>query len=492
MSQFNATRREIVRLFGTGVAGAAMLPSCLGKSLVVGDVAMLPDFRRSGDRDDTDALHRAISTGLPIHAPAARGSGTGGRYVIGSVGDDNLPSGFKLTGDGIDRTIIARSYVRANSFILYADSGSADTTRNLTGIAISDLTFEDEVVTRGFSEFSYLVMLSGVTGAQIDRVGFRGFRGDGLYVGSSTVQANERHNLDVAVRDCHFDGVDANNRNGISILDCDGLLIERCRFENVTRVGGKGAADPMDSATGPPMPGAIDLEPEPNGFAIIRNIVIRDNRFVGGGGYAVAVTLQPNDAVHTPQHAIRIEENIVERRHGGFSASGYRDSGAVTSDRPYAIDILSNQVSQCVKPFLVQGIRGLTIAQNSFIDCGEMAELGYQATNAAVSVRNNDFERDGTIQGYAVWVRSVDGLDITGNRFVDCGLTDGRLGIAIGFVEGVMRKINIVDNRFSSPSGRGTEAVTIFHDAKVDRGSVTARANRTGHGILDKGPTLGI
>jgi hypothetical protein len=492
MDLLQKTRRDMLRLIGSGFAAITASPVRPKPGIAATDAVSLPDFRRAADPDDSDALDRAIATGRPIHAPGGMGSGSGGRYLISAAGLRSLPSGFTLRGDGIDHTIIARSYLRAGSFVFFADSGSPDPQQNLVDLALSDLTIEDDVVARGFSEFSYLVMLNGVSGAHIDRVRFRGFRGDGLYIGSSTVQANERHNRDVFVRHCHFDGINANNRNAISILDCDGLLIEHCRFNNVTRPGGKSAADPMDPATGPPMPGAIDLEPERNNFAVLRNVIIRGNHFVGGGGYAVALTLLPNDLVRDPQRIFRVEGNVVERRYGGFSGSGYGGDSAVSSGRPYAIAIQSNHVANCIKPFLLQGIRGLTMANNSFVDCGEMAELGYQATNAAIAIHDNEFTRVGTVQGYGMWIRSIAGLDLRHNKFTDCGRADGSIGIALAFVNGAIRDTVISANEFWSPTGRTTEAATVFRDARLDRRSITATANRAGAGILNKGETLGL
>lgn len=480
-------RRAVLRSIAAGAAAAAVMTACSGQAEPPATAVSLPKFRRSGDVDDSEAFTRAAATGKPIHLPAGGGTGTDGRYRIGTLAP-NLLSGTVVFGDGMSKTIIERSYARDTAFVFHADSGSSDLANNLQDIRLSDLTIEDDVEQRGFSQWAYLVMLNGVTGARIERVGFRGFRGDGLYIGSSTVKANERHNRDVAVSHCHFDGVNANNRNAISILDVRGLSIEDCYFENTTRKGGKGAEDPMDPATGPPMPGAIDLEPDSNSFAIIRDVTIRRNRFVGGGGFAVSVSLLPNSFLKTPQSNILVADNIIETRHGGFSASGFSDDAAITDTRAYQLMFSNNLVSKCQKPFIIQGIRGLTVTKNRFVDCDEMGELGYVAANADVSFTDNSFVRVGTKQGYAVWVRTIDRLELTNNKFIDCGLIDGSFGIGVGFVAGHIRNVRFAGNDFKSPLHRTTEMVTIFRDANVSRSTMTVRDNMVSDGISGSMP----
>ena len=59
------------------------------------------DFRLPGDRDDSGAFTRAIAAARHIHAPAGRGLGPGGAYLIGDVAP---AAGTRISGDGIGRT----------------------------------------------------------------------------------------------------------------------------------------------------------------------------------------------------------------------------------------------------------------------------------------------------------------------------------------------------------------------------------------------------
>lgn len=468
-------RRLLTNVGGVAVAGV-LLPIAAPSSEP--QRVVLPEFRRRGDRDDTAALMRAAETGRPVHAPA-------GRYLVSMTAAESLPPTFQLKGDGAKATVFARSYSRPSPFILHADSGSSDTRDNFSGYRIQDLSFEDDVARRGFSEFDYLVMLNGVTGALIEGVEFRGFRGDGLYIGSSTVRSQERHNADVTVRACHFDGINANTRNAISVLDCDGLIIEGCTFRNVGRTGGPLPPDPMNPFTGVQSPGAIDIEPEPTGFSRVQDVSIRNNLFMGGGGYAVTLNMFENTA-KAFQRRFSISNNRVLDRDGGFSARGFT-SGSPSSI-PYDIAISDNVAERCRKPFLFDGMHGLRVANNRFIDCAEEGELGYQYRNLEVELASNEFRRVGYERGFALWVRSSDGLVLRENVFLDCGLRDGSRGIPIAFVSGFSKNVSLLGNLVENRSGRTTEATTVFADASLDRRTLKVSGNSV-RGPMARGPT---
>lgn len=439
----------------------------------VDDAAVLPAFRKAGDPDDSAAFFRAAATGKPVYLPAARGSGPGGRYLIGSGAHDQLPSGCTIFGDGMDRTVIARPERPGAPFIFHCDSGSADPARNRVGLTIRDLTLEDDVRRLGFSEYSYLVMLNGATDASFRRVAFRGFRGDGLHLGSGTVLGHERHNRRVTVSECVFDGVNANNRNAISVIDCDGLVIERSQFLNCTRYGdgSVGPGDPMDPRTGLGQPGPIDLEPNDDGFPIVRDVVIRDNLFRGGGGYAVCLNLRVNSRLRIAQRGIRITGNTIEDRDGGLITFGFAGDEAIRSGPDYDVELSANTVRRCRTPFILNGMRGLVMARNSFSDCAGRAEIGNVAGNARITLRDNSFVRCGAEEpGYALWVRTSDRLTLAGNTFEDCGIQSGRrFGVALALIKGRITNLTLDGNRFLSPRGRTTVAAMAFREAELDQ-----------------------
>jgi hypothetical protein len=377
--------------------------------------------------------------------------------------------------------VVRRPY-GPGAFIFFVNSGSPDAARNLTGIRFADLTLEDDVVRRGFSEHHHLMHLNGVTDLQVDRVAFRGFRGDGLHLGSGEVLGMERHNRDIAIRNCQFDGINRNNRNGLTIIDGERVLVQDCRFLNCTRPGRPPEAvagsrqwdtDPLDARTGLSMPGAIDCEPNGDFFAIIRNVTIERCSFTGGGGAAVALFLRPNDRLINPHSGFTIRNCTVERNRGGFSVFGYTDRAAITHPSDYGVLIEDNRLSQCEKPFIINGMRGLTMRRNEYSDCAQSAELGYTAWNHRCSLTGNRFVRlgaaaNGGLNG--MLVRFADDILLEDNAFVDCGLADGSGGRAINFIAGRITRFRLINNRFESPTGRTTYAIAV-QGAQMDPSS---------------------
>lgn len=451
------------------------------------DHVVLPDFRPPGASDDMAALAMALATGRPVYLPGGRGSAPDGAYLIeSSPSRGNLLGGANLFGDGIGRTIVRKPY-RSATFIFFCNSNSADPGRNLSDIRLADMTLEDDVVQRGFAEDHHLMHLNGVTRLIIERVGFHGFRGDGLHLGSGHILGMERHNRDITVRGCVFDGINSNNRNGISIIDGEGVIIEDCQFLNCSRPGYQHPlprshptwkSDPFDIRTGIPMPGAIDCEPNADAFAIIRNVRIERCRFSGGGGAAVALLLRPNNRLKTPHANFTIKECMLVNQRVGFMFFGYVDRDAIEYPVDYGVLYENNRLRECDKPFIINGARGLMMRGNEMADCSLAAELGYTDYNHNCRLLGNRFVRLGYgehgING--MLIRNANDVVLSGNQFVDCGRADGSGGRAISFVQGNISRFQLINNRFESPTGRTTYAIGVM-GAVMDRKTSVASGN---------------
>jgi len=302
------------------------------------------------------------------------------------------------------------------------------------------------VATLGFSEQVHLTSFNGVKNMLVEKCQFVGFRGDGLYLGSGNTGGQERHNINVVIRDCFFDGVNADNRNGISIIDGDTVTVENCLFTNTTKVG---------------MPGSIDCEPDANAFAVIRNITIRGNKFVGGNEAAIALLLQDQSALTTPHENFLIEGNFIQKPKG-FNFNGENVSLG-DNTIPYGVLFLRNTVKGSNTPFIIDGARGLTLQENTFEESQLAAELGYVTGNFDCSLIGNTFYRcgqDNTAGTRGLYIRTATRINIQNNSFVDCGRADGTAGRSIEFVSGTSGSyIFLRNNEFSSPTGRTTYVI---------------------------------
>lgn len=197
----------------------------------------------NGVDDDTAAINAAIGAGSIIYFPA-------GTYLIKGTNSAGL-DGVNITGS--NKTLYGdhdATIIKQHSSSQYAVSinryngGTTDVADNVKNITIRNLKF---LATDDFDEHRHLLNVNAVSELLVENCTFEGFRGDGLYIGSGNEPDIERHNERVTVVNCRFDGVNQQNRNGITIIDCDSALVDNCSFRNTTTSA---------------MPGAIDVEPD--------------------------------------------------------------------------------------------------------------------------------------------------------------------------------------------------------------------------------------
>jgi polygalacturonase len=402
----------------------------LAKSVSVKDFGAECD----GTTLDSVAFQKAINAARVVMVPA-------GTCLVATI---NLRAGTRLVGVGADS--IVKQVAGASTAMLSADSGSSNTANNLTGIVLRDLQLLGTVARDGFSEHVHLAALSGVTRATIERVTFRGFRGGGLYLGSSETAGRERHNIGVTVRKSLFDGVNNDNRNAISIIDGDGVTIEDNRFVNVTRSN---------------MPGAIDAEPDANTFPIIRNIIVRGNAFDHVGGSVGVMSIFVPATVTSPVQNVTFEDNVVTNYVGGGSMVFFTDNRMPSAtSTPNNLKVLKNTGRGGFRPFFVYGKR-ITIRDNTWTDYAHSAMLAYASTNAVrdLDLLNNRFVRGGTSDGRCLTAFSVDYANIAGNKFIDCGTGTAGSAIAVDFNKGTSSHIAFDSNEFSTPTRKTLVAI---------------------------------
>lgn len=428
--QGGTTKKAPVSAVGSGGGGANV------KSYgAVGD----------GTTDDSAAIQACVNANCSIFFPS-------GTYKV--VTPITIPSNKLLYGEGACSTILYTGTTTSQG-AFYANSGSASTyVENLT---IQNLKVLGTVATAGFSEFVHLISLHGVRNCLIDNCVIEGFRGDGIIFGSGDIGGQERHNVDVTVTNCYIDGVNNDNRNGISVIDGNGVSIENNYFTRCTKST---------------MPGAIDIEPDSGAYHVIKNISIRNNRIYDcRGGVGAITVLLPVQTFSTAPNGFVIEGNYIDdpnppnnNHYGIFFEFGdpFASVPAITDATPnLGVRILNNYIKmpttgpgRCI---VIWNINDTVVADNEFVG-GSVSYLGYTGTNVFdVSFVNNSFTRVNGNGDFAISVFSGSRIKFEGNVFKDCGATSGAARGAIEFNTGTTSYVDIIDNVFVSPNGSFTQ-----------------------------------
>ena len=417
------------------------------------EMVSILDYRTTAD--DNDSLAAAFAAGETwIYFPPGQGLGAGGEYEIECAFGGSPPapgninvSGVWLSGGGIGRTVFRRQtrpVFMVNEAVPLED------------IHFSDMTFIDDVEGEGFLEApaTILLMLAGVRRFSIRRCAFIGFRCDGVNIGIGPHNSVERHNFDGTIEECLFDGVNRDNRNAISVLDCDGLTIRNNLFTRCTRSD---------------MPGCIDVEPNAeDDWYVARDIKIQGNRFIDHGGGSVTLLLRQQGDMDTPQQHFLIEGNYTQGGDCCLSFSGYAGDDAATATDGYDLVYRNNFVRDGVATFQVAGLLGGAITGNQFYDCGD-ALLSGSALCKDVLLTQNRFVRSGLNQGPVMAVDAgLEDVTIEDNLFVDCGRADGAQGWAVFLRGGDLTRFrfrhNIAEHIDGAPAGSpvGEPTMTVF------------------------------
>lgn len=428
----DVTRRRTLMLLGsTSLLG---IPCC--GTAIAGDAVDPTTLRRPGDVGDTPALARALRQGGPVRLPAGRGSGPDGDYLVDML---DLPDNAWITGDG--HASVVRSTSATIPSVFRVD-GSRYTTRNIT---LRDMTITGHVASDGFREHHNLVNLSGVSDCLIDGILFRGFAGDGLYIGAEWQAATRiaRKNYRIEVRNCIFDGINNDNRNGISVTGGHYIKIDRCSFVRCTR---------------PDMPGPVDFEADDFPFYIFNEISVTNCTFEHCGGNVAQI------AVITPPRVIEVPRNIriANNRFSRYSGTGSDVALLVYRRASPAMPVMNVLVENNSGVGGRAGVRaysgrGIIIRNNVWQQYLGQSFIGYvEPTDGCRDVHVADhYENCGLIDKVALGIYNTDNTSIIGCTFVDCG--DGQAGSAcILLGKGRSSRIIIEDNDFNG-RGKGVE-----------------------------------
>ena len=452
--------------------------SALGEVVNVKDLGAIGD----GVTDDTTAFQAAIDAAdtrnCPVFVPA-------GAYLVNNL---LLKSGTRILGTGWSSIIKQKTGATYGVSATPGSAGTSSAVDNFRNIELRDLKLLGTIATDGASEHLHLLNLNSVSDVLIENVFFEGWRGDGIYIGSSNAPATERHNERITIRKCYFDGVLKTGRNGISVIDCVGLVIDDCVFESCNT------------------PGCIDIEPD-HTFSYVRDIKIYNNRFLDTNGSGVQIWLAEQKLQTVPQSGFYIYNNHFESCGTGLMISVWGSEDTHTNgDTHYPLNAYFNNniIKGISSPFYLHGCSGVTVEHNVFEECGQ-ATVGGDPSNYSsgmptsnTRVRHNRFILCGDfgLSTYALTVREVDGLWIEHNEFEDCGdggaqafpvLFVGDGTGPLGAVTFGGTRVYLRNNLVTTPTGKTVSYAfakatnyTLNKDTSEDIGNVTLPATLHG------------
>lgn len=399
--------------------------------------------------DPTGANNATAAVNAAIAEAAAKGKEVFVPRGVFTVGDVRLAGNVGIVGGGWNSVFRFRSGYNYVFIANPGNNGTANVADNLRNIRIRNLRIEGSTAVPIFSQYKHLIKLNAVSDVLLEDLQLVGFQGDGIYISGTSDSGAERHNERISIKRCHFDGINKENRNAISVVDCDSLLVDDCYFTRCSRLT---------------MPGPIDIEPNNNAFHRIRNINIRNNRFKnnGGGVASICVVLQ-NVAWSQPSTNFHIIGNTFESSAtADFYFNQARVGGVTEAEPEHNVQYCNNLGMNGTTPFDIANGSGISIGSNRWTNYANEARLGWTSNDhkvRAITLQNNAFTRCGAKGGKALTVFSVSRLNISNNDWKDCGAGTTGAAIAIDFNAGISEYVTIAANRMWAPTGKTYAAI---------------------------------
>lgn len=332
------------------------------------------------------------------------------------------------------------------------DSGSSSAF--ISDMTFRGLNFRGRIDTdTTFDQQRHLLNLNGVEDLIISECEFTGWHGDAIYLGSSNSAGVERHNKRVKIVNNIFDGLTKNNRNCISIIDGDDILIQGNSARRFSRND---------------MPGFVDVEPNAGNtaFGIVRNIRVIGNHAEDHNqnffqlNLPTAMTTNPNTFIVTNNTDDAGASNTNTR----FAFLAYARSGPIAdSAADQNVLILNNTAKNVYSTLEIEGgVLGVVVRGNTFEDCVGAMLVGY-------------------------WNNVVRNITIDSNTFLRCGATDGNV-IRVNWANTVQIKDNIFHNcvanimRFSDgESGTTSDNIDWLSNAITGTGATSLVTKSASH-----------
>lgn len=210
-----------------------------------------------------------------------------------------------------------------------------DIKNSVKNVRVEGLTFRNENEGKEFFELLHTIKLIGVKNFSVSNCRFFDFWGDAVsmsHYGDTPDTGERTRNRDVTVEDNYIDGGNHNNRNGVSVISGEHVVIENNIFVETSRYN---------------MPGSIDIEANNSAYTV-EDIVIKNNVIQGCQGGLGAIGLVSNDQ-EAPAKKVIIKENVIIDTERGVCFK--IDSKSSTEN----IQVIDNEFRNCKTPLLLRG-----------------------------------------------------------------------------------------------------------------------------------------
>lgn len=223
-----------------------------------------------------------------------------------------------------------------------------DIPNSVKNIKLSGITFRTVNDGSIFLEWTHAIQMKGVNGFTIENCTIEDFWGDGIclnHYGDNPETGERSRNQNVRIINNTITGESHNNRNGISVINGQNVLIQENVIRNTSRHD---------------MPGAIDVEPNNSAYTI-DNVRIIGNIIEGsrGGCGAIEVCMFNGG----PGRHIYVEDNYISNSNLGLYIVIHTD------DTTEHFVIRNNHVAADTPPYKFVGegrSKNWTISGNTF------------------------------------------------------------------------------------------------------------------------------
>jgi len=327
--------------------------------------------------DDTKAIQAAFDK-----AKATPGSIV--RIPAGTFEANQVTMWANTTLEGVGPASVIRTVAGAYGGMITVNpvtTPDAKTRLAEKNVVIRNLTVRGNCDTEGFKEHTDLIRFFGVEDALVSKVRFIGFKGDGLYIGDGVADKGViRHNRNVVVEDCEFDGINKKNRNGITLGDGENVTIRRNKFTRVTDVR---------------MPGCIDIEQNKNDYHIAVNIQVLDNEFFDNGGTAIMMDVaKPQRELKVPVKNILVKGNrIRKQQRRGIMLNQFSEFDPKAAQAGARIE--DNEISEVPIPIAIEGVQGVSITGNKITNTDRGMLIGFGKIGRGtqnITIKRNTFD----------------------------------------------------------------------------------------------------